>query len=564
MKDKNTLIWICRCSGNQFHIMVILILINALYAGCGVVFALACKSLVDTAFKGEGFILLWKGLYLLLVILFQFILRILSRMLEVRIQGRMEMYSKTTLFEKLLKKDYTEVKTYHSGELLNRLTADITIISEGVATILPQFSGQLTRLAGALAVLCVIDSKFTLAFLFGGLIIFLSSRYFRNKLKDLHKRMQERDGLVRSFLQEAFEDLLIIKIYGIEERMKQRAVELQTEHYIAKMAKNKVSIYANTGFSMLFALGYLYALLWGSFQIVTNAISFGTLTAILQLVGQIQVPFSGLSGLMPKIYGVIASAERIMELEALPDEIEINTKEVDALSLYNELQTINLNEVSFCYDREYVLHKVNLIINKGDLVLITGRSGIGKSTLLKLILGVLIPLEGEISVYLNNGSRILIDRYIRKLFAYVPQRNLMLSGTIRENITLFNTHITKEKLIKAAKLSCSMEFIEALPLGFETVIGEKGQGLSEGQLQRIAIARAILCEAPVLLLDEATSALDETTEVKLLNNIKEMTDKTCILISHKKAALDVCNKTIHIENQTVIMGRRGQIENKLP
>ncbi len=557
MRDRQTLAWLYRNSKTQLLPMLALIAGNGLFAGCGVLFALASRGIIDGAAAGEKHILMTQGLYLFFVIVLQYVLRIACGKLEVRIQGRLEMGYKTKLLGKLLSKDYMHTSGYHSGELLNRLTSDITVVSEGVTTILPNLLGLLTKLLSALAVLCVFDPAFALIFAIGGLVLFFVTKFFRGRLKYLHKNMQEKDGVVRSFMQEILESMIVVKIFGAEREMNDKSAALQQEHYRAKVKRNTVSILANSGFSFVFSIGYLYALVWSSFGLAAKTISFGTLTAILQLVGQVQAPFAGLSGLLPKAYGAIASAERMIELENLPDEPEINKQDMDAAAVYKGLHSIALEAVSFRYDRDIVLSRADLILEKGDFAVVSGMSGIGKSTLLKLLLGVYRLAEGTISIKLNHGGQIPIDRHTRKLFAYVPQGNLLLSGTIRENIAFISPKAADEEIMAAAQVSCAAEFISALPQGLDTVIGEKGQGLSEGQVQRLAIARAILSGAPILLLDEATSALDEATEKRLLNNIRQMTDKTCIIISHKKAAFSVCNKEIRIENSTLKITERS-------
>ncbi|KJS02073.1 MAG: ABC transporter [Peptococcaceae bacterium BRH_c4a] len=557
MKDRQTLAWLYQNSKTQLLPMIALIVGYGLFAGCGVLFALASRGVIDGAVAGEKHILMTQGLYLFSVIVLQLVLRIACGKLEVRIQGRLEMGYKTKLLGKILQKDYAGTTGYHSGELLNRLTSDITVVSEGVTTILPNITGLLTKLLSALAVLCVFDPSFALIFAIGGLLLFFTTKFFRGRLKYLHKNMQEKDGVVRSFIQEILESMLVVKTFGVEREINDKSAGLQQEHYKVKVKRNTVSILANSGFSFVFSIGYLYALVWSSFGLIAKTISFGTLTAILQLVGQVQSPFAGLSGLLPKAYGIIASAERMMELENLPDELEINRQDMNLSALYKAMQSIRFKDVSFRYDRTMVLNQVDLTIEKGDFTVISGISGIGKSTLIKLLLGVFAPTGGSIGIQLDDGERIPVDRHTRKLFAYVPQENLLLSGTIRDSITFVNANLTDEEIMAAAQVSCAAEFISALPRGLDTVIGEKGQGLSEGQVQRLVIARAILSGSPILLLDEATSALDEATEKRLLNNIRRMTNKTCIIISHKKAAFSVCSKEIRIENSTIKTMKRS-------
>ena len=254
---------------------------------------------------------------------------------------------------------------------------------------------------------------------------------------------------------------------------------------------------------------------------------------------------------MPKYYSLIASGERLKEICNLPNEEKLNTNPIDVEETYKNLKSINFENISFKYDRDIILNNTSLTVNKGDFVAVTGISGIGKSTLLKLLLGVFKVNEGKISLNLNSGS-IPADKQTRKLFSYVPQGNMLLSGTIRDNLTFINSDVTEEEIEEAIRISCAKQFIEELPLGIETVIGEKGLGLSEGQVQRLAIARSILSKSPVLLLDEATSALDENTEKEFLTNLREMKNVTCIIVSHKKAALDICNKCIQIIDSKII------------
>ena len=548
MKDKQTFLWLYKNSKTQLLPMLALIFSNAVFSGCGILFALVCRSVIDSAATGEKNALFVQGLGLLTVIILQLALRILCSYLEVRIQGKLEMAFKTKLFGKILRKDYAHTIKYHSGELMNRLTGDITVTSQGLTALLPNFVGLITKMSCALAVLYIFDSLFALIFACGGLALFLAARFFRGKLKGLHKKVQEKDGAVRSFMQEILENVLVVKTFGVETQMREKAEGYSQEHYKAKLKKNTRSILANSGVSFAFSMGYLYALLWSAFGLAAKTISFGTLTAVLQLAAQVQTPLAGLSGLIPMACSVMASAERMMELENLPEEWEANKEDIHVQAAYEKMDGLFFKDVSFGYDHEPVLSHADLTVNKGDFAIVSGLSGIGISTLFKLLLGVFAPDGGVIGIKLNSGVHLPVDRHTRKLFAYVPQGNLLLSGTIRENISLVNPQATEEEIMAAVQASCAGEFISALPHSLNTVIGEKGEGLSEGQVQRLAIARAILSGPPVLLLDEATSALDTETEERLINNIRSLTDKTCILISHKKTALSVCDKEICIES----------------
>ena len=301
--------------------------------------------------------------------------------------------------------------------------------------------------------------------------------------------------------------------------------------------------------SFLFQVAYLCALVWCAYCLLLGTMSFGTLSAILQLVSQIQAPLTNLSGFLPRYYGMLASAERLQELEAMPEESQ-EGKLSEPRSFYETISAIRFSGITFSYGRECVLEDADLTLTPGDFVAIMGRSGIGKSTLLKLLLDV-FPLDaGEIWFETAQG-RVPVGCATRPLFSYVPQGNFLFSGTIRENLTFAAQDASEAELHAALQAACADGFLKELPLGLETVIGEHGQGLSEGQVQRIALARALLKQAPILLLDEATSALDEATEEAVLRNLKEMKGVTCIIVSHKQAALRVCNRHIQIEEKKI-------------
>lgn len=552
MKNENALNWIVRCSRGQLSGMVLLVLGNAVFSVCGVSLAVFAKMIIDAAQQGDKDSLIRYSVILLAVILLQTGLRILCKTLEVKISSRLEIKYKTDLFSQIIKKDYLKISEFHSGELMTRLTSDVNVVSTAVTTLVPNVVSMLTRLVCAFVVLFMLDKIFALLFLVAGLALFVFTRLFRGSMKKLHRRVQETDGKVRSFMQETIESLLVIKIFGVGKKMREKSEEYQEENYDAKMHKNRWSVFANTGFSMVFSFGYLFGLVWSGLKLCTGSISFGTLTAIMQLVSQVQIPFSNLSGIVPQYYSMLASAERIIEIENMPSSKALNDKNINTAEIYENLEKISFDNVTFSYDRDTVLENVSFDINKNDFFVISGISGIGKSTLFKLLVGVLPPQSGKVSIS-SGGKEYAVDKYTRPLFAYVPQGNMLFSGTIRENIKFIKNDATDKEIMEAAKISCADEFINELPQGLDTVLLENGHGLSEGQVQRLAVARAVLTGAPVLLLDEATSALDERTETQLLTNIRGLNNKTCIIISHKNAAYKICNKELIIENRKIII-----------
>ena len=551
--DMKSLKWVYNiCKTERFKVCI-LILTNIIHGVLTIVFAGFSKKIIDAATVDKSFDrVVYYALLFLGVLLFQLVLSLISRSTSERCKAKIEWHLKQYMLKSIMKKDYASVSKYHTGELQNRMFNDVTVISEGFTTILPSVLFFLVRLASAFAYLVVIDRIFALAFLVGGVAVFLCTQVFRKTLKRLHKDVQQTEGKTRSFIQEALTSLLVVKSFSVEKKIAAEADELQADNYKAKMKRRFFGIAANAGISLVFNMGYVFALAYGGYMLISGSISYGTVTAMLQLVNQIQSPFAALSGIMPKYFALIASAERLIEIDSLPDETSENEAIKNPQEVYNELERISFNDISFAYDRDIILDNASLEINKGDFVAIMGISGIGKSTLLKLLLGVFKVNSGNIALELENG-RIDVDNKTRRLFSYVPQGNFLLSGTIRENLTFINNDVSEEEINEAIRISCSDTFINELPDGLETVIGERGVGLSEGQLQRLAIARSLLSKAPVVLLDEATSALDEETEKRFLTNLKQLNNKTCVIVSHKKAALEICNKHVQIIDSKIVV-----------
>ena len=369
---------------------------------------------------------------------------------------------------------------------------------------------------------------------------------FRKILKRLHKKIQETDGALRVFLQERLESLVIVRTFAKEEQMAQQADALMDAHKAARMKRSNFSNLCNIGFAGAMDGAYLLGIGFCGYGILTGTMSYGNLMAIMQLVGQVQNPFANLTGYLPRYYSMLASAERLMEAEAFaPDSTETVPEEQTLHFYQTELQSLQLEHVCFTYQppvqtegeppaMPVVLQDVSLTVRKGEYVVFTGPSGCGKSTLLKLLM-CLYPLDsGQRFLSTKTGNQPLTPAW-KSLFAYVPQGNQLLSGSIRSIVAFGDEDRAQDgnAIYNALKIACADDFVRRLENGLDTVLGERGAGLSEGQMQRIAIARAVYSNHPILLLDEATSALDEATALRLLNNLRKMTDKTVILVTHR-------------------------------
>lgn len=559
LTDFETLKWILRNARKQAWFIALLTFVNVLIACGSIAISYMLRNVINSATGEYGFatderldaIFFWGTIFVIITVS-QVVSRIISNHLVFRITARLTIDIKSSLYKKMLKKSYAQITKYHTGEMLNRLNDDVNTVSGTITTIIPNVVFIVVKLIGIFVVLATIDPLFTLLFIGVGVGVFVFSSLFKGAMKNYHKQIMETDGKIRSFMQETLASLMVIKVFKSEEKVEKTASELQETNYKRKAKRNIISLTTHSAFTLAFNGAYLFGLFYCAVKIANNdpTITLGTLSQVLSLVSQISVPINSLTSIIPSYYSAVASAERIIELEELDDEPVINDENLDVNKLYENLETIEFKNITFSYDRDEIFDDTSLSISKGDLIVMTGISGIGKSTLTKLLLGV-FPLDnGEIYLNFNDGTTMPVDTNTRKFFSYVPQGNFLLSGTIRENISFINSEATDEEIWRAVRFACA-DFIAELPSGLDTVIGEKGLGLSEGQVQRVAIARAILSDAPVILLDEATSALDEATELRLLENIKELSGKTCILISHKKAANAVCNKEVRIVDKKI-------------
>lgn len=513
---------------------------NALLA---VYFALGSRGVIDAAISGQQELFIRAcgkqaaiiaGILLTLTIL---------RHLRERLRADLERDWKRNLLHGLLHGDYAAVSAYHSGELLNRLNNDVTRVNDGVLNILPNAAAMVTRLVAAVVVLGTLDGRFTLVVVALGAIVLIATAFVRRRLTELNKKVSQHDGKVSGFLQEIMEKLLMVQAMDVSSEVERRSDVLLTDRYALQRKRKNISLVTNTGISLMsYGAGFL-ALCWCSFQMLQGRMSFGSLTAVTQLVGQLQAPLVNISGVMPQYVAMMASAERLMELDEIRGE-PARMEETPG-TLNARMESICARDLSFSYDRDCVLDGAEFALPKGKFAVVTGPSGIGKSTLLKLLLGVFRPEKGQL--YLRCGrEEVLLERSTRGLFAYVPQGNLLLSGTLRENLTIVRPDASEEEIQQAIYVSAMDEYLHQLPAGLDTVLGENAAGLSEGQAQRLAIARAVLGGAPVLLLDECTSALDADTEKLVLQRLHALPDRTCIAVTHRPAALEMCDCQLQI------------------
>lgn len=543
---KEPLAWVCKYICKYLGRLILLSLTSAGMVVSFIALALISSRILDEVTGSGKNQLLFYCILLTSVVVLLGILNILGSYIRISISGRLDMDMKETIFDALFHKKYQEIWQFHSGELMNRFTSDIDIVVAGITGIVPQIVTIATKLIFGMAVLLWIDSFFAMMILGIGILVCCFGRLYSKKFQYMHKEVQEKNGKVRSFIQECIENIVVIKSFSNETIIQEQLQNYQQDYYRMRVKRNTVSNMANTGAYVAFTAGYYGALAWGAFHIAAGTMTFGSLAAFLQIINQMRTPFMNVSGLIPQYYSMLSSARRLMELENLEDE-EGKELNGDLMEVYNQMEEIVFDQVWVTYEEEPVLRDFSVRIPKNAMTAIVGTSGKGKSTMMKLLLSLIESEKGKVYFQMPH-EKIPINAGTRSLFAYVPQGNMIFSGSIGENIAFARKDATKEEIMKAAEIACLKELIEQLPYGLKTVLKERGSGLSEGQIQRIAIARAVFSDAPILLLDECTSALDEETEKQVLENLQKLKTKTILCISHRPAIPDGCNQVIRLKD----------------
>ncbi|WP_302623626.1 ABC transporter ATP-binding protein [uncultured Clostridium sp.] len=504
---------------------------------------LISKSLIDNAIGGNTSQVIKYLIIMISITLGMMLLNPITSLLSTHASTKLNQNIQNKMFEHIEYSSWLEQSKFHSVSLLTRITSDVATISSTLLSTIPNIISILVTLLASFSTLIYLAPSIAIIAIFIGPFLVLVSRYFSKKLKDLYKKAQEEDVKYRAFIQESVQNIMIVKTFCMEKINMDRLIQIQNNKYNIAMKNTKLSAMTGLAMSLCSNLAYFTIFCWGALNISTGVTTYGTFTAMLQLYGKVQSPFSSLASMFPGLISTIAAAERLMELEEIPLEKSSEKEVIDFIN-----PKITFEDVSFEYKKGIkIINDINLTIPYGETIAFVGPSGEGKTTLIRLILALINPSSGK--VYLKeNNKKDSFNRDYRNLISYVPQGNTLFSGTIEDNLRYGNFEATEEEIYEALKNACALDFVNELEGGIKTVIGEKATGISEGQAQRLAIARSFLRKKPILILDEATSALDPETEVSVLKSVKSLPHKpTCIIITHRPSALNICHRIIRLE-----------------
>ena len=459
------------------------------------------------------------------------------------------------VYSRVMSAKWQDFVSFRSGDILNRVNNDVSTVSTSVLNWLPTFITKSFQFVCAFFLILHYDKTMALIALLGAPVTVLASAVFVSKIRESTKKARSASSELVAFLSETFRGIHNIKAFDLKADFDIRFRLVQSTLTEAMLTQNKISVVSSIGVSLLGLLVSYSCFGWAVYRLWADAIDFGTMAMFMQLASVLSGAFGSIVSLIPNAVNSAVAARRLMEITQLETEIS-DSGETEAFINRNKNKGVGvvISDVDFAYETdEPVLHDVNIHADPGELVALVGVSGAGKTTILRLLLSLVEPESGN--AYLcgkQDGEKLLISASTRRAFAYVPQGHSLFSGSIADNMRMIRPDASDDEIVRALKTACAYDFVSKMPNGIDTLLGEDNFGLSEGQAQRIAIARAVLSDSPVILLDESTSAIDLQTEKQLLENIKSLSEKkTCIIMTHKVSVTEICSRVYSVADMTV-------------
>ena len=538
--------WILKASRPYGWSIAGMMLCHLLLTCCALGFVYVCKGMVDAAvaaLNGAEESLWGWAVGMAGIIVLRILVGAVRTYLQARTDVKMRNKLRARMFDVLLRLQNDGGERRHTGDLLNRVLEDVRVVASAMSVSLPNVFGAGLQFVAALVFLMILDVRLAIVIVVIVPVGVLGGRFVARRLRQMTHDIRRTDSKVQSHLQESMQNLTVLQTMEYTDASSSSLGELQGALYSNEIRRVRFSIVSRIIVSLAMSSGHAIAFIWGAWGISTGVVSFGMMTAFLQLVGQIQRPLMELSQTLPSIIHAMASVDRIIEVEELPSE-----RTEESIMLVGSVG-VRMEDVSFAFPDSSadVISEFSYDFAPGSRTAIVGPTGVGKSTLIRLLLSLLRPREGKISLYTDSSADVTVSPSTRCNLVYVPQGNSLFSGTIRENLLVGNPEASDEQMKEALNVAAA-DFVEQMPLGLETQCFEKGAGLSEGQAQRIAIARALLRPGKVLLLDEFSSALDAETEEVLMERLtSHMPDRTMIFITHRERIVDFCSATLRLK-----------------
>ncbi len=528
--------------------VLIFILIGLVTTVLSMVSAILSKNLVDYIIAKKGWYVLHNGILVVLFSLFSIVFGAISSRYSAKINLRVSNELRAEVFGVFMNTDWQALQQYHSGDLLNRINTDVDTIAGSVLGWVPTLIVKTAQFIASLIVIMIYDPTMALFALLSAPISLLIAKPFVKKMRKLSREMRMVSSEMMSFNEEAFQNSQSIKAFNLVDSFRSKLDQVQQIYYDTAMDHNRVSVINSALLSTIGRIASYLCIGWGAFRLWGGAIDkFGTMVLFIQLAGYLSSALSALFKLVPTAIDCTVSAQRIMSIFDLPREPEADVSAVDAIR--DTDLSLQAQDITFSYyDRAATLESVSFTVAPREIVAIVGPSGCGKTTLFRILLGLLRPDSGSLT--LSNGlASVPVSPATRNLFAYVPQDNVIFSGTIAETLRLVRPEASDEDVWGALRVACAENFVRELPDGINSRMSERGGSLSIGQNQRLAIARAVLADAPIMLLDEVTSALDLETEEQVLQNIAALPNKTCIISTHRPSVLKLCDHIYRIQDK---------------
>ncbi len=525
--------------------------------------SVASKYLIDAVVgKNEETIISAAALVIGLGI-FQIVINALSSFVSSRVGTRVNNEIRGEIYEAMTNSNWEEINKYHSGDLINRLEGDVSSVSGNVISFLPGLFTKLMQFLGCLVIVLYYDVTLAVLALMSAPVLFFSSRFMTKMMRKYNLESREMNGKILSFSEESVQNLQTDKAFGLTKEYSEKFRALLTNYRNMRLAHDKFTILTTLVLSFI-GLVVAYACYgWGVYRLWSGVITFGTMTLFLQLSGSLTSSFSGIVSMVPGVISVATAAGRIKEITELEKENTEDAKLAEEMleRARENGASIVAEDLTYSYadSDKLVLNNISFSAMPGETIAFVGPSGEGKTTILRLILGLVNKSEGELKLRVNDFGELSVSPATRRFCSYVPQENAVFSGTVAENLRIVNPDATDEELKNALKIADALEFIEKLPKGIDSVIGERGVNFSEGQVQRLSIARAVLCKAPLLIMDEATSSLDSDTEERVLENLmKSNGNQTRVITTHRPSMLKYCHRIYELQEDGTIKMRERE------